>query len=90
MCHPGHESARIKGITGSDRPIWKWALGQLLGQSLEILRDFSHQKLKCVKKQVLQDPGYVESVEGSYCRLHGTLQEIPHVEGVKRNKKQTK
>ena len=37
------------------------------------------------RKQVLQDPGYVEGVEGSYYMLHATARNTPcpHINGVK-------
>ena len=37
------------------------------------------------KKQVLQDPGYVEGVKGSCYMLHASLQEVSHVKSIKRN-----
>ena len=43
-------------------------------------------KTEMWKKQVLQDPWYVGGVKGTYCMLYTMLQEIPHFEGVKRNK----
>ena len=73
LCHPGHKLAKIKGITRSDRPIYIRALGYFVGQWLEILRNFSYQKLICRKSSFLQDPGYVKGVEGLCCIFYATL-----------------
>ena len=42
---------------------------ELSGKWLEILIESSRQKLVCKEKQVLQDPGYVDTVD-TCCMLH--------------------
>ena len=49
------------------------------------IRKLFCQKLKFRKSNFLQDPGYVEGVTKVHAACN--LQELPHVEGVERNKK---
>ena len=80
--------ANIKGLTGLDKLIYKLDLRLTVRSMIgNIKKLFLPKNLYiCRKSNFLQDPGYVEDVEGSCCMLHATLQEIPNVEGIKRNK----
>ena len=46
---------------------------ELSGKLLEILKKLSCQKLVCEEKQLLQDPGYVDTVD-TCCMLHAMRQ----------------
>ena len=70
MCHPGHQSAKIKGLNRSDSPIYKLDLRSTVTSMIGYIKETFPPKTDMWKKQVLQDPGYVGCAEGACCMEH--------------------
>ena len=68
MYHPGHESAKIKRLTRSNRPIFKLDLRSTVRAMIGNLKETFPPKTGTWKKQVWQDPGYVDMVK-AFCKL---------------------
>ena len=69
MCHPGQLSAEIKELTRSDRPIMQMSFRSTIRAMVRNMKETFPPKTGMRKKQVLQDPGYVEDVEDACCML---------------------
>ena len=59
----GMSQAKIKGLTRSNRPICKLDLRSTVRSMIGNMKETFRPKAGMWKKQVLQDPGYVDIVE---------------------------
>ena len=78
MCHPGQVSAKIKGLTGSNRPIYKLDLRSTVRSMIGNIEEAFLQKNWYVKKAGLEDPGYVDTVK-TCCMQHCSHMRHPYV-----------
>ena len=85
MCHPDHKSAKIKGLTRSDRPYANELIGHFIGQQLDDFLPKNWYVEKATSSKI-QGMSKVWKVHAACC-MQLARNRLPHIRGVEGNKK---